>query len=472
MKSRLPVVGGCLLTTLLVGIWLGQSLPLQHDVNEEIVNRSTVSPFNSDGWPLASGQEFGPSATLKTDVPFERSLFLNQAVSSPFRSEPVASDSQSVGPDVAYFPEAITGVAGGTDHQSSASVRKVHSEDSSRAMAPPSEEGAAVWSEELKNLPPEQAEEILNLRRQLGSVASESLGLSFPEMPSVEDVDSPGLFPELAVGDARPIPIAGAFPEDAPVVQASAAKESPLAKQLREEAERVFAENDANQRTIGFKRTQIVLLNVSISTVNVDASSTDVLTRVEAIPTEGDEAASKQSQSSAVYWLTRLDLRPGGMKRTGNPLDLMINGPGWLQVERNGRHEFVRSGMLGFRDDGRLGIHTGVGLLPIVPAIQFPIERPRIVIAESGEIYSETADGHEKLDSQLVSVNFRDASALNRTTAGTYTATDDSGPALDTRSGFVTFLQAVLEESNVDIDTEIADVMRLKAIAGQLAVQP
>ena len=472
MKSRLPVVGGCLLTTLLVGIWLGQSLPLKHDVNEEIVNRSTVSPFNSDGWQLASGQQFGPSATLKTDVPFGRSLFPNQAVPSPFRSEPVASDAQPVGPDVAYFPEAITGVAGGTDHHSSVPVRKAHSEESSHAMATLSKEGAAVWRTELKNLPPEQAEEILNLRRQLGSVASESLGLSFPEMPSVEDVDSPGLFPELAAGDARPIPIAGAFPEDAPVVQASAAKESPLAKQLREAAERVYAENDANHRTIGFKRTQIVLLNVSISTVNAAAISTDVLTSAEAIPTVGDETASEQSQSSAVYWLTRLDLRPGGMKQTGNPLDLMINGPGWLQVERNGQYEFVRSGMLGFRDDGRLGIHTGVGLLPIVPAIQFPIERQRIVIAESGEIYSETADGHEKLDSQLVSVNFRDASALKRTAAGTYTVTNDSGPALDTRPGFVTFLQAVLEESNVDIGTELADVMRLKAIAGQLAVQP
>jgi len=472
MKSRLPVVGGCLLTSLLVGIWLGQSLPLKHEVNEEIVDRSTVSPFNSNGWQLASGQKFGPPATLETEFPFAMSLFSNQAASSPFRSELVESDAQPVEPDVAYFPEAITGVAGETDSHPSAPVRKSHSEESSRATATLSKEGTSVWRAELKNLPPEQAEEILNLRRQLGSVAAESLGLSFPEMPSVEDVEPPGLFPELAAGDARPIPIAGAFPEDVPVVQASAAKESPLAKQLREEAERVYAENDANQRTIGFKRTQIVLLNVSISTVNADASSTDVQTSAEAIPTVGDEPASKQSQSSAVCWLTRLDLRPGGMKRTGNPLDLMINGPGWLQVERNGRHEFVRSGMLGFRDDGRLGIHTGVGLLSIVPAIQFPIERQRIVIAESGEIYSETVDGHEKLDSQLVAVNFRDASALKRTSAGTYTVTDDSGPALDTRPGFVTFLQAVLEESNVDIDSEITDVRRLKAIAGQLAVQP
>jgi len=470
MKSRLPVVGCCLLTTLLIGIWLGQFLPLKHEVDEEIVDRLTVSPFNSDGWQLASGQEFGPSATLRMESPFERSPFSNHPASRPFHSEPLEPDETPAGPDVAYFPEVITEASGETDPQSSTPVRKAHSEESSPATL--SKDDADVWNAQLKDLPPEQAEEILNLRRQLGSVASESLGLSFPEMPNVEDADPPGLFPELAASDARPIPIVGAFPEDSLVIHASEANESPLAKQLREEAERVYAENDANQKTIGFKRTQIILLNVSISALADDASSTDEPTNAEAIPTVGDEAASKQSQSSAVHWLTRLDLRPGEMKRTGNPLDLMINGPGWLQVERNGRHEFVRSGMLGFRDDGRLGIHTGAGLLPIVPAIQFPIERQRIVIAESGEIYSETADGQEKLDSKLVSVNFRDGSALKRTSAGTYAATDDSGPALDTRPGFVTFLQAVLEESNVDIDTELADAMRLKEIAGQIAKQP
>jgi hypothetical protein len=64
MKSRLPVVGCCLLTTLLIGMWLGQLLPLNREVDEEIAERSSVSPFNSDGWQLASGQDSGPVATL------------------------------------------------------------------------------------------------------------------------------------------------------------------------------------------------------------------------------------------------------------------------------------------------------------------------------------------------------------------------------------------------------------------------
>ena len=280
-----------------------------------------------------------------------------------------------------------------------------------------------------------------------------------------QDVEPPGLFPELAAGDARPIPVDIPSTTDSQIMLAGADDESPIAKRLREEADRVYRENQANQKTIGFKRMQIILLNVSTSAEAVDSSSAAGPVSNAAPQSDLEDSDLADALSPAVHWLTRLDLRPGEMRQTGNPLDLMINGPGWLEVERNGRHEFVRSGMLGFRDDGRLGIHTGAGLLPIIPAVQFPAERQRIVIADSGEIYSETAAGQEKVDGQFVAVNFRDASALKRTPAGTYAATDESGPALKTRPGFTMFLQAVLEESNVDLETEFADTTRLKTIA-------
>lgn len=472
MKSRLPVVGCCLLTTLLIGVWLGQSLPLGREVNTEVVERSTVSPFNSDGWQLASGQNSGPAATVQTGAPIESAPFSGHAAASPFRSEPTEAEETPVGPDIAYFPEVITEAAGETATESSATVEEAHAEKNSPPAKTLSKEDAGVWNAELKDLPANQAAEILSLRQQLGTVASESFGVSFPEISAPEKVEPPGLFPELAAGDALPIPIDLPSTADSQVMLVNADDEPAIARKLREEAERVYRESQANQKTIGFKRTQIVLLNVSTTAPADDSGSTEKPAGESTIQTVGDASGPKHEQTPAAHWLTRLDLRPGGMRQTGNPLDLMINGPGWLQVERNGRHEFVRSGMLGFRDDGRLGIHTGAGLLPIVPAIQFPVERQRIVIAETGEIYSETAAGHEKVDGQLVSVNFRDASTLKRTSAGTYAATNDSGPPLDARPGFATFLQAVLEESNVDIEAEIANAARLKAIADQLANQP
>lgn len=470
MKSRLPVVGCCLLTTLLVGIRLGQSLPLKHEVAEEIVDRSTISPFNSDGWQLASGQEFGPSATLQTESPFEQSPFSKHPASRPFRSEPVEPDAQRIGPDVAYFPEVITGAAGEADPQSSAPVRKAHSEESSPATTALSKEDAAVWSAELKNLPPEQAEEILNLRRQLGSVASESLGLSFPEMPTVENADPPRLFPELAAGDARPIPIVDAFPEDVLVVHASAAKESPLAKQLREEAERNYAENIANAKTPGYKRHQIVLLNVPI------AQTTDVTNEpalavhagAEVVGTPPEKRA-KQLKSLTKPWLNRLDLRQGKFISTSNPLDLAIDGPGWLQVDRNGGVEYVRAGVLGFDEDKRIGIRTSDGLLPIQPAITFPETGRRLVITESGEFFAVNNQEERQAIGLLQSFEFLNAAALRRTDIGTWIETKEVGSAVaSTGTSSVRFLQSFLEASNVDQQQELVELDHLRSAAEQI----
>ncbi|NQV24775.1 MAG: flagellar hook basal-body protein [Rhodopirellula sp.] len=463
MKSRIPLIVGCLLTTLLIGVRVGQSLP---SGKPEQPARSTVSPFHSDGWQLVSGQQSGPAAMLQTELSVEESL---RPGASPAESngEGHGSTEGSAEPDIAYFPEVIVEAAGDSEHQLSDQPTSLMSGGVPVGLPALSKADAAVWNSQLKDLPPGQAEEILNLRQQLGSVAAESLGLSFPEMAGTA-APAPGLFPALAADNARPIPIEASSSQYSRVMHTNAANESPLAKRLRQAADRNYAENLANQKTVGFKRRQIVLLNVSVSDDSTDAAEADEPTRTTTESGVVTGAVSEAAQAPTVQWLTRLDLRPGEMTPTNNPLDLAISGQGWLKVERNGQLEFVRTGMLGFDAQGRLGIHTGAGLLPIVPAIQVPVEQQRLVIAESGEIYAETADGHQQLDTQFVAVDFRNASALKRTSVGTYIATDDSGPAVKTRPGFVRFLQAVLEESNVDIESESAETTRLKEIAQQM----
>ena len=364
--------------------------------------------------------------------------------------------------------------------QSSASVWKAHSREVSPVPATLSQEDAAVWNAELKDLPADQAEEILNLRRQLGSVAAESLGLSFPEMPIpempiVEYLDPPGLFPEVAAGDARPIPIAEASPTDALVIHASAAKESPLAKQLREEAERNYAENIANAKTPGYKRRQIVLLNVSVAKPIKASIEPAKAVHAESEASDAPPDAVTGGESHLKPWLSRLDLRQGEMTPTSNPLDLAIDGHGWLKVERNGQEEFVRTGMLGFDSEGWLGIHTAAGLLPIIPKLQVPSDQQRIIVAGTGEVYAEKTlvaendDGAVPILAKLVVFDFRNASALKRTPVGTYAATAESGSPLTSRPNSVQFLQAVLEESNVDRETEISNTMHLYEAAEQLS---
>jgi flagellar basal body rod protein FlgG len=465
MKSRLPLVICCLMTTLLVGIWLGQKIPSGAD---EAVERSTVSPFNSDGWQLATGHQSGPAATLTTERPFERAPFADPSVHQAVGTDPQAASHRNE-PDVAYFPEVIVETTGETAADSSNAASPLPERGSPKSVVTLSKDDAAVWKAELNDLPPAQAEEILRLREQLGSVASESLGLSFPVPVS----EPPGLFPLLAEGEARPILAIGPISAAANIAHAAAVEESPLAKQLREEAERNYAENIANAKTPGYKRRQIVLLNVSVAKL---IESTNETAKAVHAGSEASDAALKtvsHAESHPAPWLNRLDLRQGELTPTSNPLDIAISGHGWLKVERNGGDEFVRTGMLGFDGEGQLGIHTAAGLLPIIPKLKLPSDQQRIVIAETGEVFVEKALVAENVDgivpfvTKLVLFDFQNASALKRTPVGTYGATNESGNALTASPNSARFLQAVLEESNVDSNTEFADASHLRKAAEQ-----
>jgi flagellar basal body rod protein FlgG len=471
MKSRLPLVVCCLLTTLLVGVWLGQKIPSGAD---EAVERSTVSPFNSDGWQLARGQQSGPAATLATERPFGRAPLSDPAVHQA-AGEDRQAEKHHDEPDIAYFPEVIVETAGETAADSSDAPSPLPADESPKGAATLSKTDDAVWKAELSDLPPEQAEEILRLRQQLGSVASESLGLSFPEIPDTV-TEPPGLFPLLAEGEARPIPAVGPILADAHIAHAAAAvEEAPLAKKLRREAERNYAENIANAETPGYKRRQIVLLNVSV-TEPIEA--TNEPGKAVHAGSETSDAALKavsHAENDFTPWLSRLDLQQGELTPTSNPLDIAIGGHGWFKVERNGSEEFVRTGMLGFDGEGQLGIHTAAGLLPIIPKLQLPSDQQRIIIAETGEVYAEktlaaeNATGVPPFVTKLVLFDFRNASALKRTPVGTYAATNESGEALTAYPNSARFLQAVLEASNVDREKEIADAGHLRETAERFA---
>lgn len=489
MKSRLALVVCCFLTSLLIGVWLGQLLPSRR---EEIADRPDVSALNSDGWQLASDQQSGPTATLQTESALEEPPYSAQ-VGDPAPNYPDEFAEQLSEPDVGYFPEAIVGVAGETGPQPAAEPATLFQESPGSHSEPAalSEKEAAVWKAELKDLPAGQAEDILNLRKQLGSVASESLGVLFPAATNPA-IEAPGLFPTLAEREARPILPTTTSVTSPSVTLVSVQDEPPVLNKLRSETAINYQENVANARTFGFKRRQIVLLNVSIAHSQASQWHSDEITQTSAevellaSPARGNDdptpAASTLTNAAAelphrvendepesIHWLSRLDLRQGELVSTSNPLDLALDGPGWLTVERDGHHEFVRTGMLGFDDTDRLGIQTGAGLLPIVPPVKLPKDQQRIVIADFGEVFILTADGSQTEIGQLQSVKFRDASALQRTEFGTYAATEKSGPVVATRSSSARFLQGVLEASNVDVDQEMADLNHVQAVVEKIA---
>jgi len=178
--------------------------------------------------------------------------------------------------------------------------------------------------------------------------------------------------------------------------------------------------------------------------------------------------ASKDTEESVepepVTWLSRLDLRQGELISTANPLDLAIDGPGWLQVDRNGRPEYIRGGVLGFDENNQLGIRTGGGLLLIDPAVHFPETGRRLFISESGKIYAIDIKEERHAIGHLMAYQFIDASALRRSDIGTYVETKEVGSAMVPDGSSVRFLQSFLEVSNVDRQQELADLNHLQSV--------
>jgi flagellar basal-body rod protein FlgF len=106
----------------------------------------------------------------------------------------------------------------------------------------------------------------------------------------------------------------------------------------------VVANNLANVTTTGFKREQ-PLFHETLR------------------QSQGEEAAGRQVSFVLDYGAVH-DRTEGAFTATGNPLDLAIEGPGYLSVAlEDGSTAYTRSGKLALLEDGRLGTPDGRPIL-------------------------------------------------------------------------------------------------------------
>jgi flagellar basal-body rod protein FlgG len=142
----------------------------------------------------------------------------------------------------------------------------------------------------------------------------------------------------------------------------------------------------------------------------------------------------------------------GAMNTTGNPLDVAINGPGFLQVHRSdGTIGLTRNGSLQLDSQGQLTDQLGN---PLVPAITLPkgVDAGQLQIAANGTV---TAGGRTLGRIDVVDVPAPtqlqpDGSSLFSVTAG-------SGPTRPAAGS--TIQQGALEASNVDVGQAMSDMI-------------
>jgi flagellar basal-body rod protein FlgG len=141
----------------------------------------------------------------------------------------------------------------------------------------------------------------------------------------------------------------------------------------------------------------------------------------------------------------------GSLQQTGSPLDVALNGPGYLQVrEPNGTTGLTRNGTLELNARGQITTAAGMEL---VPPITLPkgTQPSQVSISSNGTV----SVGNQKVG-QIKIAQVTAPDKLLPQGNSVYGVTAASGP-VQTAKG-VTMQQGYLEQSNVDLNTEVSDM--------------
>lgn len=143
------------------------------------------------------------------------------------------------------------------------------------------------------------------------------------------------------------------------------------------------------------------------------------------------------------------DTSDGGMTRTGNALDLAINGSGYFAVDTPDGPRYTRSGSFRLNQDGRIVTADGYALLD---AQNRPISvRPgetRIEVSTKGAVTTESGEV-----GRIQVAQFENEQAMRKIGAGLYET--DQNPI----AGDADVRQGMIENSNVKAVNEVTTMM-------------
>jgi flagellar basal-body rod protein FlgG len=208
-----------------------------------------------------------------------------------------------------------------------------------------------------------------------------------------------------------------------------------------------IAHNLANLNTVGFRRGIATFSEVSA------ALST---TAVNGVFADNADAFRGAGISASVT----LSSHAGELRQTGEPLDVAIDGLGFIEVIRaDGTPAYARAGRLRINDNGELATLDGS---PLAAGIQVPSDARNIKITEDGRVQA-TTDSDESVElGQIELVTFPNATALRPLGANLYAAdaaTGDPQAATPGQSGMGVLRQGYIESSNVQMADELVTMM-------------
>lgn len=212
--------------------------------------------------------------------------------------------------------------------------------------------------------------------------------------------------------------------------------------------------NLANAKTVAFKKGRSEMESLFY----IEKSFKDVL--YEAMSGTETPPVNVEYGTGVRVAATPKDFAQGSIEITNNPLDIAIQGEGFLQYRMpDGTKAYGRAGNLHIDNDGNLVDPNGRML---ESQIVFPQGTTSVVIGQDGTILAGV--NNEKSPSELGQITlarFTNPAGLKSIGQNIYQATEASGEpviGVPTQEGFGSINQYSLEQSNVDV---ISEMMRM-----------
>jgi flagellar basal-body rod protein FlgG len=215
----------------------------------------------------------------------------------------------------------------------------------------------------------------------------------------------------------------------------------------------VISNNIANLSTTGFKESRVEFQDLLYQNMrSVGSASSDTGT----ILPSGLQIGLGV-RPAATYRINS----QGSLAATGNPLDLAINGEGYLQVQLpDGTTAYTRAGSLQLNATGQIVTADGYTILP---SITVPSTATAVTVNASGQILATIAgQTAQQTLGQLQLANFINPAGLDAIGNNLLKDTQASGTATTGNpqtTSFGAIVQGSLETSNVDTVTEVTNLI-------------
>ena len=161
------------------------------------------------------------------------------------------------------------------------------------------------------------------------------------------------------------------------------------------------------------------------------------------------------------------DMSPGTIERTGNPLDLAIDGDGFLAVQTARGERYTRDGALKINAAGQLVTAAGDPVLGASgPIVLQPNDR-EISISRDGTV--SVREGNSTADSvrgKLRLFNFANTQQLQKDGGNLFAAANGAAPQETTQASVV---QGAIEKSNVRGVAEMTRMIEITRAYTQIA---